>query len=609
MTFDRGERPRLAVNELGRPMKAGIKVAWSDLLLLMVVPALFIHLGRFELFPPPGWVDPEMYLGYFLNFPRALARFGPDYFSMRLPWTLTGFVLHHVLAPNMANYAMIFGFHYLALGSAYLIVLSRYGRVAGIAAAWWLAFNPLWLAAVTRGYVDGPAMALMLAGFACLLNRGRLLGRRPDLFLAGCFWALAIFTHPMLVLLTAMGACAWLLGERPRRAEFGVTVIWVALGGMVATISLASAGWALGAPFLFAISYLPTVERAVAGSGGNFVLPLADWLPVCYRMLPPFAFIVIGGAFLWRRRDRPPSAGMMLPATGLLLASVTLLEVWNRLFDGSTFQTAHYASYLLPAQAFVFGALAGELLPQGATDRRARFAVLACVAIAALLPVLAAEHLWQWEEAWRDHLVFWLVPGALFGLAVIVIIGRHGQRAALPLLMLATVLAGTANFDTRRIFQVSGNPDYKPYYRAAIRLNDIVQGADLEDRRLYFWYNRAAFTTGNSRRDAWLTFNHFFAGQKMQLNLLDSLTSLWLWDRTNLNFEMPTLGAGQAQNVTASASPASLILLCEQPADCAAGVAALAAQGVATVPRIRERIVEDGALDLTVVIIDVQTPE
>jgi hypothetical protein len=168
------------------------------------------------------------------------------------------------------------------------------------------------------------------------------------------------------------------------------------------------------------------------------------------------------------------------------------------------------------------------------------------------------------------------------------------------------VVAGTVNLDTRRIFQISGNPDYKPYYRAAIRLNDIVQGAGLDNRRLYFWYDRAAYTTGESRRDAWLIFHHSFAGAKMDLGVLDSLTSLWLWDRTNLNFEMPRLTAGEAHGIAASTPSASLILLCQRESDCATGVEALAAQGIATDTRVRERIVEGGGLDLTVLIVDVR---
>jgi hypothetical protein len=588
--------------QLCSPANFAIRFGSSEAFLLVVVPAVFLCVGRFELFPPPGWIDPEMYLGYFLNFPQALVRFGPDYFSMRLPWTLMGFAAHRILAPTLANYAMVLTFYYLSICSAYLIVAPRYGRVGGVAAAWWLAFNPLWVAAVTRGYVDGPAMAFMLAGFACLINRGTLLGRRRDLCLAGSCWAFAVFTHPMTVFLTAMGGCACLLGNRPRRSEFVGTVAWVAIGGIAASFVIATAGWALDAPFLFFTAYVGKVKNALAGSGKDFARPAADWLPGAYRMVPPFAFVIVGSAFLLSRRDDRRWSGMVPVATGLMCATIVWLEVWNLLTGGVTFQVSHYSSYLLPAQALVFGVIAGEVSHAQAKDR-AGFNMLTALVVSALLPVLAAGRLWEWEGPWRHTLYFWLVPVSLFALAAVMLLGPH-RRVAMPLLMLATVVAGTANLDTRRIFQVAGNPDYKPYYRAAIRLNDIVQGAGLDGRRLYFWYNRKAFTTGDLGRDAWLIFDHSFAGVKMQLGVLDSLTSLWLWDRTNLNFEMPHLSAVEARDIAASAPAVSLVLLCQRPADCAIGVDALAKQGIATVTRVRERIVEDGALDLTVLIVD-----
>jgi hypothetical protein len=90
----------------------------------------------------------------------------------------------------------------------------------------------------------------------------------------------------------------------------------------------------------------------------------------------------------------------------------------------------------------------------------------------------------------------------------------------------------------------------------------------------------------------------------MQLGVLDSLTSIWLWDRTNLNFDMPHLSAVEARGIAESAPLVSLVLLCQRQADCTQGVDALAKQGIATVTRVRERIVEDRALDLTVLIVD-----
>ena len=205
---------------------------------------------------------------------------------------------------------------------------------------------------------------------------------------------------------------------------------------------------------------------ALAGSGTNFIRPAADWLPVPTGYCHLSAFVAVGGTSLLRR-DRQPCCGMVLPVTGLALASIVWLAIWNMVTGGVTFQVSHYASYLLPAQALVFVAIVGEVL-HAATTERTRFTVLATLLASALLPVLSVERLWQWEAAWRNGLVFWLVPISLFASAAIGLAGQYRLAA-----LLATVLAGTADLDTRQIFQGADNPDYKPYYRAAIRLNEI----------------------------------------------------------------------------------------------------------------------------------------
>ena len=102
---------------------------------MAILPLAFLLLGPFQLFPPPGWVDAGMYLGYFLDFPRKLAEFGPNYHAMRLPFALTGFLAHRILSPDFANYVLVLGFHYLALFSVYFAVRARHSRAAAISAA------------------------------------------------------------------------------------------------------------------------------------------------------------------------------------------------------------------------------------------------------------------------------------------------------------------------------------------------------------------------------------------------------------------------------------------------------------------------------------------
>jgi hypothetical protein len=572
-----------------------------ELLLLGIVPAVFLRVGRFQFFPPPGWVDPGIYLGYFLNFPRAVAYFGPDYFSVRLPWTLAGFALHRIFTPILAHYILNLGFYYLAIGSVYVIVAPRCGRVAGVAAAWWLAFNPLWIAAVMQGYVDGPGMSYLFGALACLINRGGLIGRRVDLCLAGAFTFLAFFTQLALGLFALLAVGPYLLSEQPERTDLKSFIVWGTVGALSATVCLSLLGAALGAPFLFFAAYLPQVKDAINNFGSYYKRPLAEWLPTAYRLLPPFGLACIGVTYAWRHRARQPV--MVIGASTGLFVAIAWLAGYDFARGSVTLQLSFFSSYLLLGQALVFGALAGELLrTDEVSSRRQQLVILMAMAALASLPILAVERIWAWEASWRSARAFWLVPGAVFALAIGAAIGPR-PRAALPLLMLATTLAATANLDTRRIFRAAGNPDYKPFYEAAIRLNDIVEGAALYKGRMFFWYNRASFTTGDPRRDAWLISDHHYKDMDFRLNALDSLTALWLWNRTNLNFEMPALTASEARTLVEPSIPTSVVLLCQQPAECAAGIAALEKNGIATSLKIREQIAESGAINLTVMIV------
>src|SRR4029434_11176831 len=127
---------------------------WPEIVALGVLPIPIACVLPIQLYPPPGWVDPGLYLGYFLNLPVLLDRFGADYYGMRLPWVLSGFVMHRLLPPVIAHLVLILSFHLLASVSLYLIVAPRHGRCAGLISSLFLTVNPMWIAAVTRGYVD-----------------------------------------------------------------------------------------------------------------------------------------------------------------------------------------------------------------------------------------------------------------------------------------------------------------------------------------------------------------------------------------------------------------------------------------------------------------------
>jgi hypothetical protein len=84
--------------------------------------------GIFQTFLQPGWVDPALYLGAFLNITDNIRDYGAAYQSMRLAFTLAGYALHHSFPHVAATYLMVLLFNAMALTSLAMVVAPRCGK-------------------------------------------------------------------------------------------------------------------------------------------------------------------------------------------------------------------------------------------------------------------------------------------------------------------------------------------------------------------------------------------------------------------------------------------------------------------------------------------------
>ncbi|MEH2610434.1 hypothetical protein V1293_002723 [Bradyrhizobium sp. AZCC 1693] len=586
----------------GSPYQAIRSWSWFEGVFLIVVPLAYLLLGRFQLFPPPGWVDAGMYLGYFLDFPGKLAEFGPNYHVMRLPYTLTGFFVHRIFSPKIANYVLVLGFHFLALFSVYYAVRARHSRVAAVSAALFLALNPLWIATVTRGYVDGPGMAFLFASLACLVNRGGILSVRAGTVLAGVMAALSAFCNAIAGIITILAILSWLYAEGISWRELWRTARHGLAGAAIVTGVLCLTSWSLKGPFFFFYVNIHFGSQALSGFGMNYLVPRGEWLPSAYRLALPIAFLCAGlSVLLAKRRGASPS---LLLTAGC--ATIVLTVLWFLLWDfgigSSTLQFAHYGSYLIPGQCLVFGGLAAALLSKDDTQPELSWAGGAGLAAAAILVLLGPEQLWAFEAKWRWAYLLWFVIALLFGGAMM--LARRQPGVGLAVLMFATVLAGTANADTRRIFRVGPNPDYKPFYELMVRLNWIVDSTRAGGRPFYLWYCRECLPA--DQRDDWRVVELRYMGKTLRTNMLDSMVSLWLWDRAWLNYTMPSLSAEQVRQLTVAPEGSTLVMLCPEEMACNDATAALHHAGLTTRERARIPLAARGLLDLNVLVVEVK---
>jgi hypothetical protein len=591
---------------------------WPELVGLGVVPILMASVLPIQLYPPPGWVDPSLYLGYFLNLSVLLDRFGPDYHVMRLPWVLSGFVVHALLPPVPAHLVLIACYHLLAALSLYLIVAPRHGRLVGVIASLFLTVNPMWIAAVTRGYVDGPGIAFVLAGLAVVANVGAWRTVRVPGVLVGLFATLAAHTHPLAGGLAIAAVVAALATQRLAWRDTLRLTGWACVAALALTLALGAISVSVGGPFRFWLAAAEMLDRSFGGFGANYRRPASHWLPSAYLLFPMIGLLACGVSVLVFRRSgartsaqqaaQRPRRDVLIIGCALLGVYVSWALVWDFWIGGSMLQASYTLTFAVPGLALVFaGLLAVAIEAWPHRTRRASAALfLACLAAGAV-PVLGASWLWSIEAAARPMYLGWVLLTVMTVIAAAVLCARAPAIpvvAAPVLLLFAVSVAGVVNGDTRRIFTVDGNPSYRPFYRAEHRVNAFIRGHLDVGRRIFLWYDRDDFTTTNARTDAWLRYRMRFAGNPLELTVYDNFGSLWLWHRANLGFAMPAF-APDAPAKLNGPQPARVAMFCSTLVRCEDGIRAFERRGFRARLAAQERIVEPPYIDVTTALVDI----
>ena len=212
-----------------------VRIFPADLLGLMGLLLIFLYWGPFQLHPPVGWADPVIYQSYFRHYEFNLSYSSPTYFSNRFLFVLLGRTLYHCFAPETANFLMV-ALPMLGFAAAIHILIGHFcGRRYAALAILLAAVNVFILAPMTLGYVNGLVMTFMLYGFTTLLVT--LKSRRPASWsvVAGIFFALAIFTHPIAAAYIGCGLIAALSCFAEARVQLIMRLLW-GLGGCAAVI-------------------------------------------------------------------------------------------------------------------------------------------------------------------------------------------------------------------------------------------------------------------------------------------------------------------------------------------------------------------------------------
>ena len=519
-----------------------------DLAVLFLLPAIFLNSGLFQLFPMPGSVDAGMYLGYMLDLPTLVERYGlgaTTYHATRLSWMLPGYWLHQILPDVVAHYCMVNIMYFASVWSAFFAGAGLAGRTGGYFSAAFIAYSPLFIASVCFGGIDGAVVTYLFLASAFLFAPGaaQLTICRAAGF--GATSCLAAIAHPFATTLIGFIGLAYVLINKCSVKVFTRHLYW-AFGGAVFTFLLVAwAGTNFGIQFFFPLDSYEMAKRALVGKfGSNYRLPVDEWLHANYRLLIPVILILALSAMAVHFRASNEARSRRCAVIALItLFSVAFLGLWDVLMGGVTLQFRNYTSLSFPIYALAVAELAAF---NDKAERRTNSSAMFSITLA--VPAFAVAALFVISNDWLDqftdgYYLFFALVG-LTALAITLSFLSPTPLSKVKFLSYSTIslvtISSALNLDSSNIYFGRTNVSLRQAYEGTVGLvNAIKSDANLQDRKIVFWYKRASFSTGNTDTDNKLSYRLRFGPKDYRFNYFDTLSSLYLFDQSLLGDELP----------------------------------------------------------------------
>ncbi|MCA2371563.1 hypothetical protein ATU3B_08050 [Agrobacterium genomosp. 3 str. CIP 111-78] len=583
---------------------------WAWLLLLLSLPIVSQFSGAYELFPRPGWVDPMIYIGYFLDPATQIQNLGAYYFSQRIPYVFLGSLSYEIFTPAYAHIALSLLFQIIALLSVYSIARNIFGPLAAVLSGWWLGANPLWIASISNGYVDGPAIALSISAIAALLLANNGHGRfRKALcnFTAGFLCACVLALHPIPALLTGLALLAAATTMQPSKASVFQRILEIFIGGVISLLLMAVYSKSIGGPFIFLFHDAHPIRNAFSGNAIPFSRSLQDWLPNAFRIASLFIAVVFFAVTVYVEnlgKGKARQIALLAVITSITFFAVTL--VWDVIVGGMVAQTWFYSSYALIGQTLIMIFIVGTFLSYGKCILFSVIFLFISIFLGGISVIYFNNSIVEAAYIFNPALIWFLIFGASAG-ALFFILSKV-RNAALFSIFLLTYVIGVVNVDTRFIFTQRETVPFRNFFELAIDVRNAVDRAGLHGRRVALWVDRRDLVSSDVRSNEHATYHFFVGGGTIPLNTFDSLAGLWLWDKGTLSFDMPNLTAANEQWLREPKMPTSLIMVCTVSAVCEQGHAKLDVLNISSSVRSRQSIWKSGLNPVTVLIVDYMLP-
>jgi hypothetical protein len=425
-----------------------------NVLILLLLPWLLVLSNDIWMFDLHLYIDPWLYLGFFLRLKQYLTSFGGEtYYATRLPLLLPGHVIFNLFPPLVAQYVLHIGFYYAAVLSLYTLLKHLLSQRVALLTSVMMGCYGWFLWAISSNYPDSSgltyySLTLLMVVLAALSARWRLFT-----VLSGVFCALTIFSNLTWISLTPplLFLYVW-LNRLHRKHAIAPSIGFAFLGVIGMTAILALINFLLNQKWLFFLPSLNAASQLIfvlkSPWHGNLieVLPNASWLMLLISSVVGSLSLLALSIPYKRFPIQPNILGLQI---FFLLSFLIFFSLEIGRF--STFQYHWYTSYLIPATFLGIGAQLAQLdAPLSTLKPRSFWLVVGGII---LLPLIAFR-LPLALEAFRGQVVWIMVGCSLIWVTLAIAVWRFPPQV--PMLKPYLVLTVLVTFSVINTVSIVG---------------------------------------------------------------------------------------------------------------------------------------------------------
>ncbi|QWR76321.1 hypothetical protein E2O03_001825 [Candidatus Magnetomonas plexicatena] len=446
---------------------------------MLIVNNKWIFTNAFFIF-----VDPWIYLGYFLDFSGHLNAFKVDfytnYFGTRFPWIVPGILAYKFFSPLAANYVLHLGFLYAALFSAYFIIKNILNKNTALFTTVLLGSYSYFLFSLGWDYVDGAEITYFLIIILCLVNLKKT--NENLAFFIGVFYALLLYTHLYMIIYTPAFLVFHGNSALKTNLNFVKLITFVSIGFLLVTISFFILNYVVSGQVVF---FLPQIKVAMDLSLGHhrWKLPIEQWLFNAGHLVIPFIAFVINFILMVYSFFRKANEKKVLLLRLLYILSFLMAVVFE-LLKKPVLQQIFYASNLIP---FLFLSIATWFYPfLEKLNRKQMLLVVMCSITILLIPFGLYSDAGTYVMIRYRKLLMLLIVVA--GSAFIYFTSNTKRYIAYVLFFCLSFSVINYLSSFREVFQNSNNVQRESAHIAVVKTIKYLMEINPKSESL-FWYN------------------------------------------------------------------------------------------------------------------------